>query len=98
MQSKLDLLYILKDLKSKGNTIYGISAPSRSSTLISYTGIDHKIMNCILEIKGSHKIGKYMPGTLIPVLDEKKLYEDQPEYVLILAWHIADNLIKNIKT
>ena len=85
MQSKLDLLSILKDLKSEGNTIYGISAPSRSSTLISYTGIDHKIMNCILEIKGSHKIGKYMPGTLIPVLDEKKLYEDQPEYVLILS-------------
>ena len=65
--------------------------------MISYTGIDHKIMNCILEIKGSHKIGKYMPGTLIPVLDEKKLYEDQPEYVLILAWHIADNLMKILK-
>ena len=31
-------------------------ATSRSSTLISYTGIDHKIMNCILEIKGSIKL------------------------------------------
>ena len=38
-----------------------------------------------------------MPRTLIPVLDEKKLYEDQPEYVLILAWHIADNLMKILK-
>ena len=34
-----------------------------------------------------------MPGTLIPVLDEAKLYTDQPEYALLLSWHIADELV-----
>ena len=50
----------------------------------------------MLEIKGSHKIGKYIPGTLIPVLDETKLYEDQPHYALLLSWHIADELAPKI--
>jgi hypothetical protein len=46
----------------------------------------------VLEVKGSYKTGKYMPGTLIPVIDEAKLFEDQPEYALLLSWHIADEL------
>ena len=35
---------------------------------------------------------KCVPGTRIPVLDEKKLYEDQPEYALLFSWHIASDL------
>ena len=50
-----------------------------------------------LEIEGSHKIGKYMPGTLIPVVEESKLFEDQPEYVLLLSWHIDDELVPKLK-
>jgi hypothetical protein len=50
-----------------------------------------------LEIQGSYKIGKYIPGTVIPVLEESKLFEDQPEYALLLSWHIADELIPKLK-
>jgi hypothetical protein len=39
---------------------------------------------------------KYIPGTLIPILDASKLYEDQPEYALLLSWHIADKLSPKI--
>jgi hypothetical protein len=95
--SKLELYATLLDIKKKGGRIYGISAPSRASTLINYVGIDDGILDCVLEIKGSHKIGKYMPGTLIPVLDETVLYKDQPEYALLLSWHIADELAPKIK-
>jgi C-methyltransferase C-terminal domain len=44
----------------------------------------------------SKKIDKYLPGTAIPVLDERKLYEDQPEYALLLSWHIAEELRDNL--
>ena len=50
----------------------------------------------MVEIKGSHKIGKYIPGTIIPVLDEAILFKEQPEYALLLSWHIADELIANL--
>ena len=48
---------------------------------------------CVLEVRGSKKIGHYIPGTRIPVLAEEKLFEDQPEYALLLSWHIADELV-----
>lgn len=95
--SKLELNALLKDIKERGERVYGISAPSRASTLINYTGIDDGMLDCVLEIKGSHKIGKYVPGTLIPILEESKLFSDQPEYALLLSWHIADELMPKLR-
>lgn len=95
--TKLELYKLLAGIKGKGKRIYGLGAPSRASTLINYVGLDDGILDCVLEISGSQKIGKYMPGTIIPVLDEGKLYKDQPEYALLLSWHIADELIPKIK-
>lgn len=97
VNSKLKLTKILNDIKSKNKTIYGISAPSRASTLINYVGIDENIIDCVLEISGSKKIGKYIPGTQIPILNEKILYTKQPDYVLIFSWHIFDEIKKNLK-
>lgn len=96
-RSKVDLIATLGKIHAEGGKVYGIGAPSRASTLVSYTGLDADLMNCIMEVSGSHKLNKYMPGTNIPVLDEKKLYKDQPEYVLLLSWHIADELIPILK-
>lgn len=95
--SKLALHSLLLNIKKQGKRVYGIGAPSRASTLVNYVGIDDGIMDCVLEIKGSHKVGKYMPGTIIPVLNEAKLYEDQPEYVMLLSWHIAEELMPKIR-
>ena len=94
--SKLDLHGLLAEIRKRGERVYGIGAPSRASTLINYVGLDDGILDCVLEIKGSLKIGKYMPGTVIPVAEETRLYEDQPEYAMLLSWHIADELIPKI--
>jgi hypothetical protein len=96
VRSKLGLMKLLGEIKSAGGRVHGISAPSRASTLINYCGIDDGILDCVLEIPGSHKIGKYVPGTRIPVVDEARLFEDQPEYALVLSWHIADELMPKL--
>lgn len=95
--SKLQLYSLLIDIKSQAKCIYGIGAPSRASTLINYVGIDENILDYVLEIKGSYKIGKYVPGTLIPVVEETRLFEDQPEYAMLLSWHIAEELAPKLK-
>ena len=95
--SKLELLKLLFDIKRKKKTIFGISAPSRASTLINYLGLDQDILDCVVEIKGSYKIGKYIPGTKIPIVDESALIKDQPDYALLLSWHIADELMPKLK-
>lgn len=95
--SKLGLQKLLLDIKKKGESVFGISAPSRASTLINYLKLDQDILDCVVEIKGSYKIGKYIPGTLIPIVDESQLYSKQPDYALILSWHIADELMPKLK-
>jgi hypothetical protein len=92
-QSKLALYALIAGLRKPGKRIYGIGAPSRASTLINYVGLDSNIVDAVMEVSGSHKLDKYVPGTLIPVLDEARLFADQPEYALLLSWHIADELV-----
>ena len=95
-QTKLDLLALLKEIRAANGRVYGVGAPSRASTLINYVGLDDGILDCVLEIKGSYKIGKYIPGTKVPVVEEERLFADQPEYALLLSWHIADELIPKL--
>src|SRR5258708_27064606 len=77
--SKLRLLSMLNELKEKGARVAGISAPSRASTLVNYVGLDEGLIEYVCEIPGSLKIGKCMPGTQIPVVDEARLYSNQPD-------------------
>jgi len=95
-RSKVDLHALLKDLLGRRARIYGVGAPSRASTLINYTALDREILDCVVEVKGSYKVGKYMPGTMIPVVDEARLFDDQPEFALLLSWHIADELMPKL--
>jgi SAM-dependent methyltransferase len=97
VQSKMDLYALLAPLKRSGARIYGIGAPSRASTLINYIGLDDGILDAVMEINTSHKLNKYMPGTRIPVLDEALLFQNQPEYALLLSWHITNELVANLK-
>jgi C-methyltransferase C-terminal domain/Putative zinc binding domain/Methyltransferase domain len=95
--SKLRLLSMLRELKEANKRVAGISAPSRASTLVNYVGLDEGLIDYVCEIPGSLKIGKYMPGTAIPVVDEAKLFDDQPDCAVIFSWHIADELAPKIK-
>jgi hypothetical protein len=97
LMTKLGLMALLHDIKAKGARVCAISAPSRASTLVTYVGLDDAVIDYVCEIKGSLKIGKYMPGTIIPVIDESKMLEEQPEYALIFSWHIADELAPKLR-
>ena len=95
--SKVNLYALIKSLKLKNKIIYGVGAPSRAATLVNYVGLNEDIVNCILEIKGSYKIGNYMPGTRIPIVNENIIKKKKPDYLLLLSWHISKSLIKNFK-
>ena len=95
--SKLKINSLIYKYKLMGKKIVGISSPSRSSTLINYLGLDHNIIDYICEINGSLKIGKNIPGTNIPVVDENILFKDQPDIAIVFSWHIYKELVKKIK-
>jgi len=96
-RSKIDLYSILKNIKNSNKKICGIGAPARASTLINYIGLDENIIDYVLEIEGSKKIGNYIPGTKIPILSEKKLFVDQPDFAILFSWHLTSELKQKLK-
>ena len=97
VKSKVNLFNIIKKIKDKNKTIFGVGAPSRASTLINYLGLDQDIIDCVLEVKGSYKIGNYIPGTKIPIINEDILLKRKPQYLILFSWHIKNELKKNLK-
>ncbi len=94
ISAKNDLVALLLKIKKEGATIAGISSAARSNTLLGFSKINTHLVSYAGEKNGSPKIGLYTPGTHIPVLDEKVIFEKQPEYALVLSWHIGEELMK----
>jgi hypothetical protein len=76
--------------------IVGVSAPAKGNTLLNYCEIDTTILDYITE-KSPLKIGKYTPGTHIPIVPDSRLIEDQPDYAIILAHNWADQIKDSLK-
>ena len=96
--SRLTLVKLLCELKLAGKTIAGVGSPGRSSPILNYCHIDPLLVPYLAEQSTSLKLGLFSPGTHIPVVDEKRLFTDQPEYALVFAWHIADGIIKKLRS
>lgn len=96
-EAALALHKIICDVTSPfPDTVYGIGATTRATPLLHYAHI-WRHLTCVCEVSSSEKIGTNIPGTDVPVVDEKKLFEDQPPYALILSWHIADDIIPKLR-
>ncbi|MDP2665651.1 MAG: class I SAM-dependent methyltransferase [bacterium] len=95
--AKHNLVALLTKLKKTGARIVGITSAGRSNALLGFTKINNTLLDYNAEKKGSPKIGMYTPGTHIPVVDEKRLVQDQPEYAVVLSWHIGDELMKKTR-
>ena len=84
----------LKDLKDNNKTIYAYGAPVKGNTLLNYMRIDNTIIDKVVEVNPL-KIGKYTPGTNIPVIEES--LEDLPDYYLLLSHNFKDEILKKNK-
>ena len=90
------LKIVLKDLKSKGKTIVGYGAPAKATTLMHHFDIGSEEIDYIVD-DSKWKQNLYTPGKKIKILPVTYMYEDPPDYVLILAWNFAEFIIKKNK-
>jgi len=93
LENKVKLVTLLADLKIKGKTIAAYGAPAKGNTLLNYFGIGPEILDYVVD-DSSWKQGLYTPGKRIPVVSSKTLYENKPDYLLILAWNFAESIMK----
>lgn len=86
-QTRDDFLGLLVSARQKGQSVAGKSCPGRCVTLLNYVGAGPHLMPYIAEQPTSLKLGMYVPGVHIPIVEDAVLLKDQPDYVVLLAWH-----------
>ncbi|MBI2870527.1 MAG: class I SAM-dependent methyltransferase [Candidatus Omnitrophica bacterium] len=90
---KEKLWKVLNDLLVRGKRLAGYGAPAKGNTLLSFLGMGPEVLKFIAD-RSPLKQGRYTPGTHVPVVPPERLLEDQPDYVLLLAWNFADEVLR----
>ena len=88
-----ELVKMLRDLKRRGARIAGAGAPAKGNTLLNYYGIGPETLDWIAD-RNELKHGLYTPGMHVPVVGPERILEEQPDYLLVLAWNFADEIIE----
>lgn len=97
IQAKMQLQETLVDLRRDGKSIVGVGCPGRSATLLNYCRLDTDFLPYIAEQSTSLKLGLYTPQTHIPVIDEQRMFDEQPDYALMLSWHYAEPIMRKLR-
>lgn len=89
---KEEILTLLRDLKASGKRVAAYGAPAKGNTFLNYCGIGTDLVAYTVD-KSPYKQNLYTPGMHLPVYHPDKLAQDMPDYVLLLAWNFADEII-----
>ncbi|MEE3331883.1 MAG: class I SAM-dependent methyltransferase [Myxococcota bacterium] len=92
-ENRREVRELLMRLRDEGKTVAGYGAPAKGNTLLNWCGVGTDLLSYTVD-KNPMKVGMLTPGTHIPVLDAAVLLERQPDYVLILAWNFAEEIMR----
>lgn len=94
-EAKRNLLACLIDIKRAGKSIAGYGAPAKGNTLLTYCGIGRDFLDYTVD-RNPYKQQRYLPGTRVPIYAPERIRETRPDYVFVLPWNIASEIIAQL--
>ena len=85
----------LTDARRRGRSVAAYGAAAKGNTLLNYAGVGSDVIPFIAD-RNPAKLGKYTPGSRIPIVDEHALQEARPDYVVILPWNLKQELMAQL--
>jgi SAM-dependent methyltransferase len=95
-RTKRELLQFLITAKRDGKKIVAYGAAGKGNTLLNYCGIGTDFVDFVVD-RNPHKHGRFTPGTHIPICDPAALRDARPDLVLILAWNLRDEIMRQVR-
>lgn len=92
-----DLNSFLWTCKMQGRSVAGASAPGRCATLLNAAEATADLLPYLGELHNSLKLGKWMPGCRIPIVHNERIIREQPEAVILMAWHYSEPIIQRLR-
>ncbi len=94
---KADLVEFLVNAKAQGKSVVGYGAAAKGNTLLNCAGVNTDLMAYVVD-NNPAKQGRYLPGSRIPIVDEQRIHDESPDFVLILPWNIRDEIARRLES
>lgn len=91
---KMRFKNFISAVRSQGKRIVGYGAPAKATTFLNFCGIDRSSIEYIIE-DNALKHGMIVPGANIPIVSREHFEKDKPDYVAVLAWNFAEEILRN---
>jgi SAM-dependent methyltransferase len=95
-KTKQKILKFMVEVVEQGRSIVGYGAPAKGNTLLNFCGIRADMLPYTVD-RNPRKQNHYLPGTRIPIFAPEKIFEEKPDYVLILPWNIKEEIMAQME-
>jgi hypothetical protein len=92
---KNDLSTFLIGASRAGQTVVGYGAAAKGNTLFNFAGIRPDLCEFVVD-RSLFKVGNFLPGSRIPIVQESVLRRHRPDFVIILPWNIRQEVIQQL--
>ena len=95
LRVKDQFLSFLLNERRNGRTVVGYGAAAKGNTLLNFAGTKSDLVKFVVD-KNPNKIGRFLPGSRIPIVSEDKLRTEKPEVILILPWNLTSEIERQL--
>lgn len=92
---KDEFLAFLLDAKARNKKVAGYGAAAKGNTFLNYCAVKNDLIEFVVD-KAPLKMGKYLPGSHIPIVSEEKIKETKPDFVVIFPWNIQEEVMQQL--